>query len=134
MRRSPMVIIAWRCNGWTEYLKLELRKRYRASAAITCAEVYVGTALVRVLTHFGGERSRHCWLVVRFDPESLYLLCWWMDTRRIDWSGLNLAMVDVRWSQIESVVEAVRSLPRWPALWLPPRDGSDRGRLERAGI
>lgn len=70
------------------------------------------------------HRCKLLWIVVRPHVEELHLLQrWW---RRFP-SGrhVEVIVVDCGWSDVSRIEEAVRQLPRWPRIWIPPmRDES----------
>lgn len=121
---SRVVLVGWRTEGWAGYLERKMFAHYGAPACITSVEVSRPSALSQALLTPLEDELCCCWVIVRFNREELDSLGCWMASSRGRWGALNVAVVDVRWGEMESVVEAVRSLPRWPRLWLPPRDGS----------
>lgn len=111
-------IVVWGEAGWAQpllgRLAEEAGRRAASFTLLRCAATGMGGELEAALGRF-----KHVWIVVRPRVDELRLLAEW-------WPALppgpqvEVVVAGCGWSDVPRIEEAVRQLPRWPRIWIPP--------------
>lgn len=120
-------IVVWGEAGWAQpllgRLAEEAGKRSTSFTLLLCGVTGTDGRLVKRLGCF-----QRVWIVVRPREEELCQLAEWWRTLPSG-SEVEVIVAGCGWSDVPRIEEAVRQLPRWPRLWLPPvRDESPAAR------